>query len=418
MSELAQLRRAYDAIGEPTGDELAAARQALLGEIASAGLESLAGNGRPQPESSHGHRAYRRRRLGLIAVAAVILVGVLLVTPAFGIGSRLLDLLQSRPRPPEVQGPVWSPDGRTVLFLRRHTRGKWDITAVNADGSKERVLARNASLGLAWSPDGRQIAFESDRDGDGRPEIYVMDVDGSGTKRLARPGYGPAWSPDGREIAFASRGAVYVVNADGNGQRRLTNDDLGYFDSLAWSPTGRKLAFLASLCFQVYVASTDGGELRLLTWGKGAPPSSWSPSLPCHGALAWSPDGLKFAFTRSRAGTLDRSEVWVMNADGSGKRRLTQAVEVVRAPAWSPDGRRIVFESALPGSRESAEIYVMNADGSGRRNLMRNPAHDFAPAFSPDGRRIVFVSDRDGGFEVYVMNADGSGQRGLTHRSG
>ena len=151
MSELAQLRRAYDAIGEPTGDELAAARQALLGEIASAGLESLAGNGRPQPESSHGHRAYRRRRLGLIAVAAVILVGVLLVTPAFGIGSRLLDLLQSYPRQPEVQAPVWSPDGGRIAFLRRHARSNWEVTVVKADGSGQRVLARNGFFDApAW----------------------------------------------------------------------------------------------------------------------------------------------------------------------------------------------------------------------------------------------------------------------------
>ena len=69
---------------------------------------------------------------------------------------------------------------------------------------------------------------------------------------------------------------------------------------------------------------------------------------------------------------------------------------------------------------DGAEVYVMNADGSGKRNLTRNPGNDgprgWGANWSPDGRKITFVSDRDGAYEVYVMNADGSGQRRLTHR--
>ena len=77
------------------------------------------------------------------------------------------------------------------------------------------------------------------------------------------------------------------------------------------------------------------------------------------------------------------------------------------APAWSPDGRKIAFGG-------DGEIYVMNADGRGLRRLTRNPASDGSPAWSPDGRRIAFGSERDGNLEVYVMNTDGSGQRNLT----
>jgi Tol biopolymer transport system component len=67
----------------------------------------------------------------------------------------------------------------------------------------------------------------------------------------------------------------------------------------------------------------------------------------------------------------------------------------------------------------NGEIYVMKADGSGKRNLTRNPAHDGRPSWSPDGRRIAFVSNRDGRrLEAHVMNADGSGQRSLTTRGG
>ena len=65
----------------------------------------------------------------------------------------------------------------------------------------------------------------------------------------------------------------------------------------------------------------------------------------------------------------------------------------------------------------NVEVYVMNADGSGKRRLTRNRERDFALAWSPDGRKIAFHSAHDGNFEVYVVNADGSGQRRLTRNA-
>jgi Tol biopolymer transport system component len=104
-----------------------------------------------------------------------------------------------------------------------------------------------------------------------------------------------------------------------------------------------------------------------------------------------------------------------VNADGGGLRNLTpMPVGASAAPAWSPDGRKLTFVSYRNGN---SEVYVMNANGSGQRSLTRNPAFDGDPAWSPDGRKIAFVSHRDDSYGVYVMNADGSGQRKLAQRS-
>jgi hypothetical protein len=124
---------------------------------------------------------------------------------------------------------------------------------------------------------------------------------------------------------------------------------------------------------------------------------------------ALSPDGSKIVFVSNRDGN---QEIYLMNADGTGQTRLTNNSADDVDPAFSPDGGKIAFRSARDGN---AEIYVMNVDGSSQTRLTNNVAGDAEPAFSPDGGKIVFRSDRDGNTEVYVMNADGFAQTRLTN---
>jgi Tol biopolymer transport system component len=348
-------------------------------------------------------------RWRVVAIAAAIVAGAaLLATPALGIGDRLLSLIQGKPRPLDVQAPAWSPNGRTIVFVSWRD-GNGEVYAMNADGSEPRNLTQHPARDVrpTWSRDGRRIAFVSRRDGN--PEVYVMNADGSGKRNLTRNRAGdddyPTWSPDGRKIAFLrdTRSSsyvhhLYVMNADGSGLRRLTLNPT-WSKQLVWSPDGR------TIYVGRYLVSTDGSGARRL------------PYIPLR--AVWSPDGRRIAFTRARGRTgpgpccsASATDIYVMNADGSGTRKLTHNnARFYAEPAWSPDGRKIAFRSTRNGNRD---IYVMNADGSGKRNLTRNPAKDVRPSWSPDGRRIAFISDRDGRLEAHVMNADGSGQRSLT----
>ena len=127
----------------------------------------------------------------------------------------------------------------------------------------------------------------------------------------------------------------------------------------------------------------------------------------------FSPDGSRIAFVTTRDGN---GEIYVANADGSNAQRLTNTPGNEDGPVFSRDGSRIYFSYAEPGSR--MQVWVMNADGTGRRALTQDSsATNFQPAVGPDGA-IAFTSTRDGNYEIYVMDADGSNQRNLTQTPG
>jgi Tol biopolymer transport system component len=140
------------------------------------------------------------------------------------------------------------------------------------------------------------------------------------------------------------------------------------------------------------------------------------------GGLVWSPDGSQIAFVAEyeMVGAARPSDIYVIDADGTHLRQLTDNGNVNLGPVWSPDGTQIAFWGYAPGAfdpgnddEQGTEVYVMDANGENIRNLTQNYGLDSQPAWSPDGSLIAFSSFRrwhDEGFRggIFIMNPDGS----------
>ena len=246
-----------------------------------------------------------------------------------------------------------------IVFISNHD-GNWDIYSMDVNGNNLVQLTDHPASDLhpAGSPDGRRIAFASGRGV--THDLYVMDSDGNNVIRLTHDNFRegpPSWSPDGRKIAFTSfcklNCDIFTVDANGANRTRLTEHEMENFGP-SWSPDGRKIAFVSALNF----------------------------------------------------GALDPRHIFVMNADGKGRRNLTGDTNLKynSNPTWSPDGSKIAFESQR--FFEGFDIYVITAEGKNLNQLTLEGTNRM-PAFSPDGRKIAFASNRDEDFNIYLMDNHG-----------
>jgi len=287
------------------------------------------------------------------------------------------------------------------LVFERWTKDEANLFSVAPDGSDVMRLTNRKGVegDSSWSPDGSRIAFACARNTERGPiEICLINADGSGFTRLTRHrgfSVSPTWSPDGTKIVYATTGRgehlrLNVMNADGSGKQRLTRNRRGTnFSDPQWSPDGATIAFAilkagdTPRSFDSSIAlidADDGGNLRRLTPRRGR--DELNPN--------WSPDGTKIALEVNRLFDLRQSDIWQMNADGSGKRRLTKSKFYETNPVFSPDGTRIAFTGDRDNRNLSKrrlargfELYTMAADGGDVIRVTDNRRADLFPDWQP-----------------------------------
>jgi Tol biopolymer transport system component/DNA-binding winged helix-turn-helix (wHTH) protein len=360
--------------------------------------------------------------------------------------------------------PSFSPDGKQIAFTSFRD-GNVDIYVMNADGSNVRRVTDHPAFDNypVFSPDGTQIAFQSNRENE-RTEIYLQNLEGDlpPVKIASHNGetgiHPKCWSPDGTQILFWTnqngKAQIVLSNVEPYPARLVLSDEKASLNFPRLAPDGQRM---------LYQAGADDGsiELRLtdLANKKTLKIYKTSPDYPTLYLLApaWSPDGQKIAFNAKWAGN---SEIFMVNADGTGLRNLTNYPLADTSPVFLPDGGEIIFTRDFYGE---AVLYRMNADGSDSRRVTTKDGHEMGaaispdgstlafsvdrlnadsrgldiylldlndpgnekrltslrfhesfPTFSTDGKRIAFVSNADGNAEIYLMNTDGTGLVRLT----
>ena len=245
--------------------------------------------------------------------------------------------------------------------------------------------------------------------GDGRLNLWSIKPDGTERAQITTSfvqALFPAISPDGTKVAFSSMDTgvwyVHLINMDGTDLVQLTT-----FSSAVphWSPDGLRLIFNSDHDDEpkdtpdLWGMDLDG--TKLVEYVDRPPTADFNGQ--------WSPDGNRILFVSDRDGDYN---LYVIDIDGTGLKRLTSHQAADYNPCWSPDGSKIAFVSDRSGN---LDIYMMDSNGSNVVRLTAYSGFDSAPAWSPLGNRIVFESDRDGHSDLWIMDADGSNLIQLTN---
>ncbi len=305
--------------------------------------------------------------------------------------------------------PVFAQTGAGKIVFTSNRTGNDEIFIMKPDGSEQTNLTNNPlhDSSPAWSPDGRKIAFVR-YDGSSSFDIYTMNIDGSNQVRLTNAGtssYWPNWSPDGTKIIFTRFNQIYQMNADGTNQAQLAFHT-GADDDPKFSPDGTKIVYY---CYRrakskICTMNADGTNEMFVTNEKRY------DAFPM-----FSPDGSKIVFTRSGRDTNEffDDDIWVMNADGSGRVNVSNLWNVHSSRGeWSPDGSMIVFHTNRDGGN-NYNIYSMNADGTSQKQLTTNTAHDTEPTWRIPAPAAVSgrITDGKGNgiFNAYVTMTNAQG---------
>jgi Tol biopolymer transport system component len=317
--------------------------------------------------------------------------------------------------------PTFSPDGSSIAF--RSERSGGGIFVMRSDGSNVRRVS-NTGYNPAWSPDGRELVYAEESIT--RPEdrvtrlsrLWILNL-ANGQRRLLNKddGVQPSWSPNGQFVAYWAIDLdgdrdLWTVRVSGGPPIRITRDHFLDWNPV-WSPDGAWLYFCSnrggSMGIWRIPVKESSGEAR------GLPEPIHTPaSYPAH--LAFARNGRYMAYvqqiTTGRVSSVrfdpDREAVV------SEPKEILQSVKGIARPSLSPNGEWLAFNS----TEQEEELFIMNADGSGLRQLTNGGFSNRGPRWSPDGKQLAFFSRRTGDWEIWSTDPNGANLRQLTNLAG
>jgi Tol biopolymer transport system component/DNA-binding winged helix-turn-helix (wHTH) protein len=299
-----------------------------------------------------------------------------------------------------IPGPspiTFSPDGRSLAFVRGGNGDDLSLVVANASGGNERVLVTRKPpviFGLpSWSPDGKIVACvygSAERVQSSTPYIGVTSFDastGAETRITNERWVGVSqisWLPDSKGLVLSaseeelSPSQIWQLDFPSGEARRVTNDLNTYLGASLTSDGSALVTVQTDRAPNIWVAPAgDATRARQITTGSG--------KFDGYYGVAWTPDG-HIVYASVASGSWD---IWTMNADGTGQRQLTVGARSNYGPSVSADGRHIVFVSNRAGG--AFNIWRMDADGSNPLQLTRGSGENFAH-FTPDGRWVVYAT--------------------------
>ncbi|WP_079729247.1 alpha/beta hydrolase family protein [Novosphingobium mathurense] len=275
-----------------------------------------------------------------------------------------------------VTDPQISPDGSTIVYVRSSADIMTDkvepslwLVDVSTGEQRPLVAGPGAHMAPRWSPDGKRIAYVSS-DGSSSPQLYVLWLASGASVNVTDLPDSPgalAWSPDGRQIAYTMRvpgeGTKLGSQPEGRPEGAQWAEPLQVIDRVTYRFDGA--GYFEPGFDHIFVVSADGGAPRQVTFDK----------FDDGGPLSWTADGKRIVFSANRHEDWERdinnSEVYSVDVASGAIRALTTRQGPDGGAIVSPDGKHIAYVGYddVNRSYENSDLYVMNADGSGVRLL-------------------------------------------------
>ena len=368
--------------------------------------------------------------------------------------------------PSDVQyaGLTFSHDGDFIYYVAAEKNSSTsNLYQIPGLGGNPRRLISNVGSAITFSSDGQQLAFIRNFPETGEDVLMVAGANGDGERKLAvrkLPNFfrSVAWSPEGKTIACGAGSFVpsyntYVVEVavESGREKQIGTQTWMLMGQLVWAADGRALILGASEheagsfeAQQIWYVSYPEGEARRITndlnnytgvsltadsnrlvtvqsetsssiWlapngeaNRATRTTSGAGQVDGRDGLAWTPDG-KIVYASNASGNLD---LWMMNADGSQQRQLTENSRINNHPALSPDGRHLIFTSDRAGT---PNIWRTEIDGSNPKQLTSGSGED-NPQCSPDGQWVVYTLPGAGKPTVWRVSIDGGASQQLTDK--